>query len=405
MKLIPLLAVVCLVPATAFAYGEDGEVPDLVQSQATTLFSWTNRPNAAANPKGHVIEQLTRSVDCIGKIEAAAKAGKEEQIPDCEGNGMIVGPGIYTCDNPFTSHDYGNTLLVLRAKAGEAHVADLRDKLRPADMVDRDITGNRKYGAVVYDFRPTPYGISALALRDARVLDLTQTTSIKVPAGERKSFAAHAPFVCDGATPLAEVLNHWGDQLDFLALTYDPVRANFGKGFEKSGSLSDAGFVAALASDTVAIPDAALEAKITELKKISPAVAESLRSESCFEAGHSSPRMCLAYLLHDSIVGDLSPEPHPNYAWPLKTLKPVLVKLGLLDAAAAAKIKNLAALQSYLVKNFTKNPSRAQRAQEAHGCMKVVREQLRATSLETWRAPAAKGAEDAAAKGAGLDAH
>jgi hypothetical protein len=401
MNLAALFTLSLLLVLNAHAADEDEAEPPppTAQSQSTWLFSWTGRPSATADPKAHVTGHLAYAQECVKKIAAAEKAGSFEEVAGCEGNGMAAGPGIYTCDNPFTSHDYGDTLVMMKAKAGDSRVANVSGLLRPADTISRGVTGNPNYDAVLYDFRPNEYGSLALAVRSPAALDLAQTQAFKVPPGARVPFRRHAPFACTETTSLPEVLNRWGDQLDFLALTFDLPRSSAAKGFERNGQLTAAGFAAAIASDAVALSDDELKGRIKLLKSLSPAIKESLDDDACADANHASPRMCLAYVLYDSITGEMGTPNHPTHAWPLKVLKPALVKLGLLEAGAAAKLKDQKALLSHLAKNFSKDPHQAQRAQEAFGCMKAVREALRPKSFASWEARAAGG--DAAAAGEG----
>ncbi|MGZ3711652.1 MAG: hypothetical protein ACXVBE_07840, partial [Bdellovibrionota bacterium] len=364
---IYLLALLLALPAQA----EEGDSspPPQATSQSTWLFSWTNNPSALSDPAGNVESKLAHAQDCVAKISAAARAGKDEEITGCEGNEMAAGPGIYTCDNPFTSHDYGNAVIAMKTKPGNRGVANISGLLRPADTIDRSVSGNSNYAAILYDFRATDRGGYALAVRDLNILDQSQTTAFKVPSGDYQEFHSHSPFACNSQSSVKDVLSHWGDQLDFLSLTYDFFRDPSGANFEKNSQLNEAGLMAALASNIVAVPEAELQSKLKKLTSSNAELKDHLSTESCSEAERATPRMCLAYEIFDSLVGNEGTPNHPNYSWTFPALKTAMLKLGIIDTATAAKFKNRDAMASFLAARFLRDSSQAQRAQEAFGCM------------------------------------
>lgn len=353
--------------------------------------------------------ELSWAQNCVRKIGDSVRAGRDDEVKGCEGNGFAAGPGVYVCDNPFTSHDYGSTVLVMRTKPGDRNVANTSGTVAQASGgVDREITGNGAYDAIFYDFRANDFGGYALAVRQPGLLDGAQTYAVKVPSGDPKELHFHEAFACTPQAGVKDVLTHWGDQLDFLAITFDSFRDPAGKNFEKApGQMNDAALVAALASNVVAVPDADLQAKIKLLTGKSAELKDALSNDSCAEAEHTSPRMCLAYELYDSIVGNMGTNNNPTHAWSLGALKSALQGLGILSAAQATQYKDRASLMKFLAQRFTTDPHQYQRAQEAFGCMKAVKAQLQDGNLSQWPGGNAGGSPDApaaAAPGAGQSA-
>lgn len=311
----------CLCLASPAFSQEEPSATLTATSQSTWLFSWTNRPSAYENPAGHVASGLAFAESCIGKINASVQADSDQMVKGCEGDRMAAGPGIYACDNPFTSHDYGQTLIVMKTKAGNGSVVNDREWRGPAYVMDRSVVGNAKHSAVLYTFRGSDSSYLALAVRKPDLLDLDETYAVKVPSGEPKEFRAHDPFPCTPQSNLKDVLTRWGDQLDFMSLTFNSFHDPSGNNFEKKGELSEEGMIAAIASDLVAVSDDKLKNKIKSLTGMNAELKEALSTSACEEAARTSPRMCLAYEIFDSIVGNEGTFKNPNYSWSYPTLK------------------------------------------------------------------------------------
>lgn len=379
--LFTLLALFALIPNS---HAQESDLPPTATSQSAWLFTWTNRPEATTNPGAHISRALTHAADCMRQIREAESAGRFQEIPGCEGNGMAAGPGLYTCDNPFTSHDYGNVLVMVKARAGSRRVANESGLVRPADSMDRAVTGSNAYDAILYDFRPNDAGGYALAVRQPGIVDLSQIAAVKVPPGARKEFHFHPAFACTAQTSLKDILTRWGDQIDFMAITFDSFRDPSGRSFERNGQLSPEGLMAALASNVVAVSDEELGKKISSIKSINAELKEALENSSCREASRETPRMCLANELFDSLVGNEGNPSRPNYSWSFENLKLALLKLGIINAATASQHSSRESLMSFLAARFARDAQQIQRAQEAFGCMKAVKSQLRAGSFDNW---------------------
>lgn len=144
-----------------------------VRSLATPLYSWTKNPAAVKDPQTYVRQQFSWAEKCI----AAIAKNPPEPIEHCEGNGLAAGPGIYVCDNPFTSHDYGTSVLVLEANPGQTNLSDSTG-LGPADVIDRSVTGDATLEGVLYDFRANDFSTRAVAVRGPGLLNTAKTRVI-----------------------------------------------------------------------------------------------------------------------------------------------------------------------------------------------------------------------------------
>ena len=383
---VPALFLLLALPAFAQRSDEDGNIPPPppATSKATWLFSWTKKPLALTDARGFVSGQLSYAQACVNKLAGAIRSGSEAEIKGCEGENMAAGPGIYACDNPFTSHDYGTTLVVMRSQNGDRNLVNASGLVAQASAgVDRSVYGDPAHDGILYDFRSNDFGGLAIAIRGDRLLDNAQTYSFAAQGGTAKEFHFHEPFACNSHSSIKDALSNWGDQMDFLSITFDSFRDFSGENFERKGQLNDAGIIAALASNVVAVPEAELSAKIAKLRKFSN-IKEALGGSSCQEADHYNLKTCFAYELFDSITGNEGTNSHPTHAWAYPDLVKGLKALGILSATDGKKFKDQASLMKFLAARFQRDPAQLQRAQEAHGCMKIVKSQLEAGNLSAW---------------------
>ena len=362
---------------------QSSTVPPFGHTFDSWVFSWTRNPGALKNPQAYVASQLSYAKDCLGKF-----VGHPDDVKDCEGNNMAAGPGVYTCDNPFTSHDYGTNVVAIKIIGGKTSVGIATGPFAapPASPgLDREIYANPAFDGILYDFRPMDFGGRALVLRGDHIVDVQQSYAL-VPFPEQpKKFSAHASYVCTGSTTIPEVLSSWGDQMEFMALAFNNYHDPAGQSFIENGKLNSAGIAAAIASDVVAMPDSALKIVLIGLKKKFAVVKESMDEVSCRSTDSGTDRSCLAVRIFDSLIEDQGTPNRPTFAWKLDILKKVLVALK--DVAPPAQItsaKTAPDLIKNLFKNFSKQNHSMERALEAYGCMVGAKHQLEPGNFSHW---------------------
>jgi hypothetical protein len=367
-------------PANDSANGT--ETPPLAHTSDTWVFSWTHNPLALKSPVEYVTGQIEYSQNCIKKF-----AGHPGDIAGCEGNNMASGPGIYTCDNPFTSHDYGPFVIAIKVLAGKSSVALATGRFTPPPAspgLDRSIYANAAFDGIIYDFRSMDFGGRALVLRGNGIADVSQSYSVSVIPNHPMKFAAHAPYACTESTSVSEVLTNWADQMEFMSLTFNSYHDPAEKAFFDNGKLDDAGIVAAIASDAVAVSDSELKIKLASLKKKYSEVKESMDDSSCRESEANSDRSCLSRRIFDSLMDDHGAPSHPTNSWKLSTLIKVLIDLKIVKSPSIVGVKTVTSLLQIVVKEFSKQPLSMTRALEAYGCMTSVKHQLEPGDFSHW---------------------
>ncbi len=107
------------------------------ESKQSVLFSWTNNPMAVSKPEVYLQQQLDFAKNCLVKI-----AKLKYPVAGCEGNQLYAGPGLYTVDNPFTSYDYGNKVIILETVAGLKKFANAVAQGQASGGLSRKIIAN-----------------------------------------------------------------------------------------------------------------------------------------------------------------------------------------------------------------------------------------------------------------------
>jgi hypothetical protein len=358
------------------------ETPPPAHTSDTWVFSWTHNPLALKSPVEYVTGQIAYSQNCIKKF-----VGHPGDVAGCEGNNMASGPGIYTCDNPFTSHDYGPFVVAIKVLAGKSSVALATGRFTPPPAspgLDRSIYANAAFDGIVYDFRSMDFGGRALVLRGNAIADVSQSYSVAVNPTQPMKFSAHASYACTESTSVSEVLTNWADQMEFMSLTFNTYHDPADKAFFDNGKLDDAGVAAAVASDAVAMTDGDLKIKLASLKKKYSEVKDSMDEASCRESETNSDRSCLSKRIFDSLLDDHGTPSHPTSAWNVSTLGNVLVDLKVVTPLSLKGLKTAQALLQVVVKDFSKRPLSMTRALEAYGCMLSVKHQLEPGDFSHW---------------------
>lgn len=348
-------------------------------SLATPLYSWTNNPAVLTQPNEFLNKQFEWVSSCNPKIAA----NPNQEVKGCEGNGLAAGPGVYTSDNPFTSHDYGSILLVAIPYANRTEVAN-GTGIAPADSMDRALTSSKSLEAIVYDFRANDFNTRAVVVRKPGLLDLSKTKAFKVDSSSPKIFEKHASFVCQSDTTVQQAVTSWADHMEFLSFTYATFNASEGAGFSSNGELNNDGLIAAAISDMTAMSEADLKLFAANLAKKFPKPSPPLEDSTCRETDSVTLKNCFYNRLYKSIVGDQGTPRYPTYAWELPLTLKILQELKVLSPVEAKSIKDNQTLGQFIATRFAKDPARKARATEAFGCMSAIRQQVSKNHFGMW---------------------
>lgn len=365
---------------TVAAARRPAQAADAVRTFATPLYSWTKNPAAINDPQKFLTQEFSWAQKCIAQI---AK-NPPDPIEHCEGNGLAAGPGVYACDNPFTSHDYGTSVLVMEAVPGKTNLADITG-MGPADEIDRSVSGDASLDGILYNFRANDFRARAVSIRGPALIDIAKTRVITAIPAQWKSFREHDAFACNENTSLADILDHWGDQIEFMSFVFDGFHDPDGKQFmDAGGGLNRSGFIAATAADAVALSDDALNKRANALIQKFPAMKDSLNNDTCQETEAMTMRKCLFARLFSSIVGDQGTPNHPTYAWSKDLTIKVLKEINFLTAAELKQLAGKTTLTTLLGGRFPKDPSRLARASEAFRCVKVIHDRVAKNNFQMW---------------------
>jgi hypothetical protein len=365
---------------TSPARKSSSEESPALRTMDTVLYNWSDSTGVKNNPSKFIDTKLKNVQECFGKISK-----QPYPVDGCEGNGFKAGPGLYFCDNPFTSHDYGNTVLIVRAIAGQTNFANYISEGwgSATGGVDRELYGDPAYTSVLYDFRTSDFNTKALAVRNASVLD-PRVYSVQIGSKGFAPFKDHASFACTEKTSLVTILENWGDHMEFMSKVFFAGMDPAGEDYILKGQLNKYALLAAVASDAVAMPDATLKTKITALTMKSPAIRTSMKPSSCNETASVSRPACLAKRIFDSAVGDMGTDAWPSYAWDFPETIKAFVDLGILTASEAKTIDKNDKLVNFLTDRFRANKTAVQRAEEAFQCMGLVRDTMKNNHLGLW---------------------
>ena len=349
--------------------------PPFASAQETWVYSWTDSQSALSSPHGFLTKIFADAQECIVKLGATTN-----EVKGCEGSGLAAGPGVYTCDNPFTAHDYGSILVAAKTlKSGNTvGLATGQYTTPPAsEGLDRDIVANPRYAGILYNFRANDLNTRALLIRKANIIDEKSVYAVALRPRTYSKFKDHAPFVCTPRTPVADILSNWGDQMEFLSLIFDFFRDLKRENYMHNGALNQNALVAAVASDAVAMSDD----EVADVKKKLSAkyndVNESFINGGCQETESRTPRACLARRIFDSVYGNDGTPISPNNIWKLSTLVSVLRDLNVLAASETRGIKSTHQLTRALATKVSQSPAQLARVNEAFRCVLSYREQIK----------------------------
>lgn len=358
--------------------------PPLIDSREIWAYSWTINPLALSNPKQKILTTFQRTRSCLEKLRGVSP---ETEVPDCEGNGMAAGPGLYTVDNPFTSHDYGSTLLMVKIVPGRRSVglATGRFAARPADGgMAREWVTNSNYEAFLYDFRPNDLGGRALVLRTADLIHVEDVQGLDLRPKIWSKFREHAKSACTENSTTPEILAAWSDQMEFLSLVFNGLNDPSGQSFGRAGNPNIYAIAAAVASDAVAIDDLALAELAKILRSHSIEIRESL--DRCNETDTMTLRSCLSQRIFVSLKGDEGTPQRPTGAWSFETTKKALVELRVVAKGDASPLKSHSDLLTLVQRSFLSEKTRAARVNEAFACSLIAKKRSRLNNFEAWAA-------------------
>ena len=362
------------------------QIPPLTQGKTAWVYTWTHAPEAATSPQSFLQTRLVAASRCV---ETLSTSRDELGNSPCESNDAAVGPGIYTCDNPFTSHDYGSILVAVKALGDSHHIALMTGRYAPPPAngtLDRAITGNKNFDGIVYDFRANDINDRALVIRSGEMVDLPSSYSLVLSGtnASYKKFADHAPFACSSTTPLREILLKWGDHIEFLATTFDATRDSENTQFRTGAKFDRAGIAAIIASEATLLPTQALEAKLKVMMTRSSEMNDSMNPSACLETESVSTRACLAQRVFNSLIEENGTSNRPTYIWKYSLLQRSLIELGAIDAKTVIGIHSSQALLTRLTSVINADANRLNRATQAYNCMLAIREQIKPTNFATW---------------------
>ncbi|WP_413289360.1 hypothetical protein [Bdellovibrio sp. HCB337] len=350
-----------------------------ITSRETLLYSWTNNPQALSSTAGYIKSETDFAQGCLPQIAKSKRA-----VPKCEGNGMTAGPGFYTVDNPFTSHDYGSSVVIVPAIAGDRNVINVQEFSEAGTAVDREDYGNAKHKAIAYIFRASDFNTNALVVRDLSFLNTQQAQTIPLNPNGFKKLDAHATYTCNSNSSIIDILQNWGDHMDYMSLVFFSLNDDSGNRFVENNQLNTNALLAVTASDAVAISDKALAEKIKTIQAVAPDTEESFVRYACTDTGTVSPRACLARRVFDSARNDMGFGQRPTYAWELPTALKAFVILDILTTNEAEQIKDSEQLKAFLSQKARSNTTRLKNAQEAFRCVQHYKAQLEKNHLGLW---------------------
>ena len=361
-------------------------IPPVIPGKTTWVYTWTQSPEALSSPQSYLLKSLSAASACV---ETLSQDKSELGSSPCESNDRAVGPGVYTCDNPFTSHDYGTTLIAVKTVGDSNRIGLMTGRYTPPPAngtLAREITGNKNFDGIMYDFRANDINDRALVIRSSQIVDLSSSYAVMVngPTATFKKFADHAPFACSATTPLKTVLAKWGDHIDFLATTFDASRDSENNLFRNGAKFDRAGVAAIIASEATLFPTPALEAKLKTMMTRSSEMNDSVNPSACAETEAVSTRACLAQRIFNSLIEENGTPNRPTYIWKFSLLQRSLIELGALDAKTAAGVHSTHSLLTRLVSVVNSDSNRLARASEAYNCMMSIREQMKPTNFASW---------------------
>ena len=341
-----------------------------ISSKATYLYNWTNNPKAFENTNDYVSDQLSRAEACL-------TAGK-----GCIGEQLYAGPGLYTVDNPFTSYDYGNTVVIVQALAGQTNY----HSAEPVDSADRgldlSLIKNKNYSAILYNFKFSDFNTKALVVRKRDILNNKYVEAVRIAPAGFKKFADHEAYQCNSESTPADVMRNWGDHNSFMAITFlnfnDLTRANF----INNGQINQMAYLAAMASDVVAMPDSEVTSLVEKLNKTTlDEVGLPIDSFSCSETMSNSFRSCLAQRIYDTLRDNPGIGRRITYAWDVTTALKAFQLMKLMSAAEAAQIQTPDNLKSWAEDKMKKHSANIQMAFD---CMNIVKSSVAQSHLGMW---------------------
>ncbi|MGZ3683316.1 MAG: hypothetical protein ACXVCI_05660 [Bdellovibrionota bacterium] len=358
---------------------QQSDAPAPVHTLNTPMYSWTNNPSALQDPGAFIAKKFDLVKSCNEKLASNPKG----EVEGCEGNQLAAGPGVYTCDNPFTSADYGNILVVMNAVGGHTNIGN-GTGMAPTDQIDRALSGNSGLDGILYDFRPNDFGGRAVAVRSAGLLDTTQTYAIDVRPSDWKPFAQHAAFACTPDTPLADILKAWADHVGFFSATFFFAASGTDEGgYGTKTEMNANGRIAALISDLTALPADKFQTMLDGLNKAFPKKLQ-LDHASCQETDAMTPQKCFSDRLYRSLIEDTGTPNSPTYAWNYALTVKVLTQLKVLSTADIPRLGTMAKLTKFLSDRFASNAAQLTRATEAYRCMMIVHDSVAKNNFGMW---------------------
>jgi len=392
MKFFALLALIALQVACTSVTPKNNAVkrkvaddadtpPPLAQFHNGWAFTWTNSPRASQDPRGYIEAGLEFAQQCLPKI--AANQDDMKETPNCEGDGKAQGPGIYTCDNPFTTHDYGKTLVMVPLKNSGAQVslATGRYTLGPASgsLEFRPIYKDASRDAIIYDFNRGETSVRAMVVRDAKPFDLNGTVSIDLVKTPAERFGKHVAFACDENTSLPMIVQNWADQIEFMSLIYRKDEFDPDENFVKGGSLNHVGAAAALASDVVALTPYG-----KDVLAAYPYLKNFLKLEDCQGNSAENLKTCLARRIFDTLLQNKGTANGPTVLMSNAALVHVMEDVGLVAPKDAHIMTSPAAMLNNLAPLYSAKTLQGQRALQAYTCVQTARQQIQAWTYNNW---------------------
>lgn len=364
---------------------DQAALPPMAQIHPTWIYTWSNRytDSKPETVRNFIKTGVDHAQSCLVKLTPEA----EYPVSGCEGDGMAAGPGIYTCDNPFISHDYGDTVYAMKVtdpeKKAKVNLATGTFTPGQADGFAREIYSGKDISGVMYDFRYTDANGRAMTVRNENLFDLNNADSFYVVTLKNRSwkkFNAHESFVCNEKSSISEMLTNWGDQLDFMAQVYVSINDPDGENFITKGELSDSAILAAVASDFVSKPDA-------DFKKALASVVKLEDHEwvfSCIDTSSVSARACATKRIISSLSEDQGTVKHPSYAWDFTTTKKVLAALDPTKAKTFTASKSIKDLKSTLIKTYRADKNAMARIKESFDCAMIAKKQNETNNFANW---------------------
>lgn len=363
--------------------------PPLATVSKMWVYTWSGLTDTSTSSiKSFLKNGTAHAQSCLPKLSSADGL---TQIDGCEGNGMAAGPGVYTCDNPFTSHDYGSTVIAIQLdqKAKKSKVpliTGVAGPQSPTDGMDRRYYADKNYAGLIYDFRYTGVNGRALVIRSEEMLDEDNSSNYYAVSLKKRSwnrFATHENFQCHEGVTIKDILEKWGDHMSFMNSMYNPIRDPEGQDFLQDGKLNDYAYLAALISDVVAKPE-------EEIKKIAQSLPDTKTSEwntSCVDTQSVSLKSCIARRLFDSLLEDEGTGRNPNYIWSLENTRKAMSLLDPTRAKIYTKIKNREDTLKVLVAAYKTDASTVEKIKTAYNCALFAKQiNIKENNFESWGA-------------------